>query len=124
MIANLDEFVSTFRKRQDIINDQFDKYLNNKTYFKDLMTEYILFIYKLQYVSQLISDTSKSSRIDSNIQYVFDLFLYLNLSFSPNIGIFLKICLKHNFNHFLNLNLGADLNIALYTLYTLNLSLS
>lgn len=47
LIANLDEFVSTFRKRQDLTNEQFDKYLNNKSYFKVLMEELVKFYYYL-----------------------------------------------------------------------------
>ncbi len=109
MIANLDEFVSTFRKRQDIINDQFDKYLNNKTYFKDLMTEYILFIFinystshnslQTQVRAQIEQDLLKNLQSHMFFIFFFHHFLNINLAISPNNGIFLNICLNFGLNH-------------------------
>lgn len=71
LIANLDEFVSTFRKRQDLINQQFDKYLNNKTYFKELMDDidkYIDVLASIRLLPQILVQLDSQANAESTLR--------------------------------------------------------
>jgi hypothetical protein len=69
LIANLDDYVISFRKKEEVIREHFDKYLNDQMYYKNLMNNienYIDVLSKIRLLPQLISQYEKLKK-DSSI---------------------------------------------------------
>ena len=68
LIANLDEFFSSFCKRRDVINEQFEKYQATRDYNKELMRDidkYIEILSSIRILPQIMSEIHSTTNNES-----------------------------------------------------------
>lgn len=68
LIANLDEFFSSFCKKKDVINEQYEKYQTKRDYNKELMRDidkYIEILGNIRILPQIMSKIHSTTNIES-----------------------------------------------------------